>query len=216
MATLATLVDRVEYHAERVTPQGETVGLNTSSIEKQLEEAARVMLRKAPLRVVARLAVTGSVALTNKAGPPPYTEIEVPTDWLRHVHVMLADWERPVYELIDSRSNQHRLQVNSQTQADAYNPVLVLDTNGTDVVLRGYPQDSAPDYAHLAYVDEVPPDGMPEVLIDPMVLRAASRVVQSSMEAGHEPLANRAQRRLAAIKTGERPMRTNTDDQPDS
>jgi hypothetical protein len=215
MATLATLVDRVEYHAERVTPQGETVGLNASSIEKQLEEAAHVVLRKAPLRVVSRLARTGGVSLTNK-GTPPYTQVSLPSAWLRHIHLMLADWKRPAYELIDARSSQHRLQVNSQTQADIYNPVVVLDTSGTGTILKAYPQDSTPDWAHLAYIEEVAPANMPEELVDPMVLRAASRVVQSSMGGGHEPLAQRAQRRLAAIKTGNRPMQTDTDDQPDS
>jgi len=225
MPTKQELIDRVEWHAEQVTVQGESLGLNKDAVYQQLKSATRTVLRKAPARMLRTDTTAGHESGTktkfaNETGPPPYTRVEPPKNYLRFLMLKLTSWERPVYQLIRSRSDQHRLQSNEFAQADTSNPIVVPDTRaGAGKIFRCYPQTANAGWHHFAYVADQAPEAVDSRLIDPVVLLAASQVVQSGIETeadvdAVDKLNQRADRRLVAVQNGEIPLfnRTDTDE----
>lgn len=202
------LIDRVEYQADKVTPAGQSVGINRSSVYQQLGEAGLSILRKAPKHVIKEAGTDASGQTASNVGD--YTQIQLPPKFLRFMSLKLETWDRAVYELVDERSNQWRLQGNSMTQADVANPVaalIALPTVGSGQVIHAYPQDSAPAIGRFAIIEELPPEDIPDELKDIVVLEATGRVLQAQKEAGAEAAYNKAAIQLRQLKVGKTPMR---------
>jgi len=202
-----TLIDRVEYHADKVTPSGQTVGINRQSVYKQLSEAARTIVRQVPRTIVNPVSAVGNGATANNV--QMYTEIELPEDFLRFLHVKLSSWIRPVHFLVDPRSDQWRMQYNAQSRADIYNPVVSImakpQVTGKQVI-QMFPQGTTPTIEFMPYVPETAPEDMPTELRDPMVQRATGRVLQAQKEPGAEAAFAKAQRQINNLDVGELQM----------
>lgn len=201
------LIDRVEYQADKVTPTGQSVGINRESVYQQLGEAGVAIVRQAPRRVLKEAASDGTgQPVTNPTSD--YTEIELPGTFLRFLSLKLAEWNREIFQLVDERSNVWRLQRNTQTRADIAEPKAAILAAPTKdgAILRAYPQDSTPTIDRLVYITETPPEDFPDELVDPMVLRATGRVLQAQKEAGAEAAYQKAARQLQNLQVGQVPM----------
>jgi len=202
------LIDQVEYHADRVTATNQTIGINRSAAYDQLVKAMRLILGgAAPRRAVDESASDGSGQSVKNANSR--TEIELPDDFMRFLSVRLSEWQREVYELVDPRSNVVRLQPNSVTARDTYNPIaakVATPSVSSGQSLYCWPQDSSPAIDSLVYVPETAPENMPSTLEDAMVLHATGYVLAAEKEQGAEVAFQLADRLLQQIEKGQRPM----------
>jgi hypothetical protein len=200
------LIDRVEYQADRVTPSGQSVGLNREAVYLQLDEAADVVLRQAPRDLIDAATTDGASATINNPAGSVFSEVELPADFLRFMLIQLGDWKRPVAQTIDARTDQFRHQYNTYTQADTTNPVVAKlpdPTTSNGQILHCYPQDGTPSISRFAYIGETAPENMPEGLKDIMVLRATARVLQAQKEQGAQAAQARADQQLQSLRTGQ-------------
>jgi len=204
------LIARVEYQTDQVTASSQTIGLNKSSIYTSMIEAARHILRSAPQGVVIETTSDGSSATVSNVGSF-YTEIECPDDFIRFVMLKLADWQMPIFELTDNRSNAYRLQYNTQAQADTYAPLVFLAPKSTpaggssgNAALWCFPQDSAPTVEMFEYVGTTAPEDMPAELVDPMLWHTTARTLQAQKENGFSEAFERAQASMRDIYMGYR------------
>lgn len=201
------LIDLVEYWADKVTPTSQSVGINRDSAYRQLVQAMRNVLQRVPRAALDEASADGSSQTATNAGSA--TEVELPDDFLVFLSVKLSDWERAVYETIDPRSDEHRLQYNTHTQADGYNPTVakVADpTSSNGHKLLCYPQDSAPTVSLFAYVPETAPENVPSTLVDPIVLQATGYVLAANKEGGAETAMTMATQLVRQIERGQSPM----------
>jgi hypothetical protein len=201
------LIDLVEYWADRVTATGQSVGLNRESVYRQLVQAMRNVFQRVPRSALDEAAADGSgQGASNNAGR---TEIAIPEDFLVFLNVELGSWKRAVYETIDPRSDEHRLQYNSHTQSDPYNPTVakVADPSAANGhTLYCYPEGTSPTLDRFAYVPETAPEEVPSTLEDPIVLQATGFVLASSKEQGVETAFSLATQMIRQIERGEAPM----------
>lgn len=201
------LIDEVEYHADQVTATGQTVGINRDSVYNQLVKAMRAIFTQAPRRAIDDATSDGSAqGASNNASR---TEIELPDDFLRFMNLKLAEWKRDVFELVDPRSNRVRMQYNSFTGGDIYNPVAakVATPNATNGhSLYCWPQDSTPTVETFAYLPELAPESAPEILQEAIILQATSYVLAAQKEQGWQMMQAAAQQLLQQIQVGEQPM----------
>lgn len=201
------LIDLVEYWADKVTPTSQSVGINRDSAYRQLVQAMRNVLQRAPRAALDEASADGSSQSATNNGTR--TEVELPDDFLVFMNLELSEWERAVYETVDPRSDEHRLQYNTHTQADAYNPTIakVADPSATNGhVLYCYPQDSTPTVSRFAYVPETAPENVPSTLEDPIVLQATGYVLAANKEGGAETALTMATQLIRQIERGQSPM----------
>lgn len=207
------IIEEVEYHADRVTATNQTVGLNYKSIYGNLVKAMRAVANAAPRTHLDKMSFDGSgqgAVNTNN-----YTVVSLPDDFNRFMEMRLADWNREVYELTDPRSDRVRLMYNTKTAADPQNPVVakVPDPGGGQdpetspgEALRCWPQDSAPSIDRFTYVAEFPPEDVPQVLREAIVLKATAYTLAADKEQGWE-IMDRAHREiLQQLEAGQQPM----------
>jgi hypothetical protein len=201
------LIDQVEHWADRVTPTGQSVGVNRSAVYRQMVQAMRNVLQRAPESAVRQASGDGSAqSATNNDN---YTAIEVPDDLLVFFNLRLASWERAVYETIDPRSDQHRLQYNKNTQADPYNPVIasIADPSAANgEQLHCYPQGEGPTIDRFAYLPETAPENVPSEIQDPMVLQTVGYTLISNKEQGVDLAFSVATQLLQQLRRGQKPM----------
>ena len=201
------MLEMVEYWADKVTATGQSIGLNRESAYRQLVQAMRNVLQAVPLNAVKELTSTpGTLTPTNDGN---YTDVEVPEDLLTFLNLKLADWQRPVHQTIDPRSDQHRLQYNTKTSGDTYNPVVsnVAEASATNgQVYRCWPQDGAPSVDTFNYLPETAPEEVPNDLRDPIITQAAAYVLVSDKEGGVETMFAITDRLIQGIRRGEKVM----------
>jgi len=201
------LIEEVEYHADRVTATGQTIGLNYDAIYNNLVKAMRHVLNTAPRFAVDKAAADGSGQAPTNVNQ--YTEIPIPDDFSRFMDLRLADWKREVFELTDPRSSQVRLQYNAKTQADAQNPVVakVPDPGGASgEALWAWPQDSTPTIERFTYVAETAPEGIPQILKEATILKATSYTLAADKEEGWQIMDRAYQQIISQIEAGQQPM----------
>lgn len=203
-AAQSALIDRVEYRTDQVTAAGQTIGLNRASVYDEMVEAARSVLRKAPMAVILDAAQDGSASTVSSQDA--YALVECPEDFLRFLSLQLAAWKRPVYELTDPRTDLYRLQFNSRSASDTYNPVVVLTPNSTGATgkqaLQAFPGGDSPTIASFEYVGTTAPENMPDELLDAMLWETAGRALQAQKEDGAGAAYELAQQAVNTLLVG--------------
>lgn len=201
------LIDEVEGWADKVTATGQSIGINRESIYQYLARAMRLVLQSVPRDAVDKLASDGSGQSTTNQGS--YTQVVIPEDFLIFLSLELSEWKRTVYEWVDPRSDQHRLQYNSFTAADAQNPVVSkvpAPSTANGEAFRCYPQDSGPTLSEFAYVPETAPEDVPSQLVGPMVLQATGFTLVADKEEGSQMAFDIATLLMEQIERGKTPM----------
>ena len=201
------LLDLVEVWADKVTATGQSIGINRSAVYNQAVQAMRMVLQALPLQAVQEVNTDGSgQAVTNGSS---WTDVEVPTDLLRFLNLMLAEWDRPVHETRDPRSDLARLQYNPNAAGDARNPEIVKmadSGSGTGMVYRCWPQDSTPSIDQFEYVAETAPEDLPEEIQKPTIMQTAGYVLVSDKEQGFNVAFEVAQELMRRIDRNQTPM----------
>lgn len=201
------LVSEVERHADQELATGQTVGTNRASMYSNLVTAMRHVFNAAPREAVDKASADGSgQAVANVYNA---TEIELPDDFTRFMELRLADWKRDLYELVDRRSDQVRMQYNSFTAAGAHNPVATKapDPGGASgELIRCWPQDATPTIDRFAYLPELAPEDAPEILKGAIILYATSYTLAAQREPGHQIMERAANVILRQIEAGQQPM----------
>jgi hypothetical protein len=201
------MIDLVEFWADKVTATNQTIGLNRDATYRQMVQAMRHVLQRVPLNAVKELTGDGSgQSATNNSS---YTEIVVPEDLLTFLNLKLSEWDRPVHETIDPRSNQHRLQYNSVTSGDRRNPVVANVAQASAAngqVYRCWPQDSTPTIDEFNYLPETAPEEVPDGIKDPIITQSAAYVLTSQKEGGVETMFNVTTLLINNIRRGEKMM----------
>lgn len=201
------LIDEVEGWADKVTATGQSIGIQRESAYTYLQRAMRNIFQRVPREALDEASADGSGQTATNTGS--HTEVELPEDFLIFLNLKLSEWQRRVYETIDPRSDQHRLQYNTHTQADPYNPVIAKVADPTAAnghALLCYPQDATPTLETFAYVPETAPENVPSTLTGPIVIQAAAYVLTSDKEQGIETLMAVADRLVGQIQRGQAPM----------
>jgi hypothetical protein len=213
------LVDRVEYHANQVTADAQTVGMNRDAAYTQLEEAGLAMLWQLPRELLMPLSevITTSQGVENSPSLP-FTVLSLPAIYARFVSIQLPSWDRPLYQLGDPRSNHWRLQYNTFTQADPRNPaavatplnidpggVLTLGSNLSEYFLACSPQDPNADLKRFVYIKQTAPENFPDELLDPLVWKATARVLEAQKEGAAVDAEERAMSLMSDLKVGYAP-----------
>ena len=223
------IVDRVEYHADQVTVEQQTIGINRQAAYDQLSEAADALIWMAPRQLVEELSADGSGQTIREADQLPVAELLLPDDHLRFLHLQLSSWSRPTYRLIDPRGNAWRLQYNQYTQADLETPTATMSPRSTSAagadlepvpesgwapltsvvnnpVIYAAPANDTVDT--FAYVPETPPEDLDADLKDIVVWMGTSRVLEAQKEAGARAAEDRALSLMQDLKTGIAPAGT--------
>lgn len=206
------LIEEVEYHADRVTATGQTIGLNYEAIYDNLVKSMRHVLNVAPRFAVDDAAFDGSSQTPTNTNE--YTKVPLPDNFSRFMELRLGDWKREVYELTDPRSNRVRLNYNSKTTADLQNPVVakVPDPGGSQTpgqALRCWPQDApsgTPAIDRFAYVAEMAPEEVPEILKEAVVLKATAYTLAADKEQGWQIMDQAFRQIITQIEAGQQPM----------
>lgn len=201
------LLDLVEFWADRVTATNQTIGLNRESTYDQAVQAMRHVLQRVPLEAVKELTADGSGETVTNNGT--YTDVEVPEDLITFLNLKLSEWDRPVHETIDPKSNQHRLQYNPKTSGDKRNPVVVdvADAGATNGhVYRCWPQDSTPTVETFSYLPETAPEAVPDNLKSPIITQTAGYALVSQKEGGVETMFNVTTLLINNIRRGKKMM----------
>lgn len=203
------LIDQVEGWADKVTATNQSIGINrTATYEVYLQDAMRQVLQAVPHDAVKEASADGSSQAATNPGSE-YTRVPEPADLLIFMNLELAEWDRPVLETVDPRSDQHRLQYNSFTQADARNPIVVSMADAAAASgkeLRCFPQDSTPTLSGFNYIPETAPENVPDALQPAMRAMAASFVLVADKEEGSELMWSVAQRLIQGIRRGQKMM----------
>jgi len=214
------LVDRVEYHANQVTADAQTVGMNRDAAYTQLEEVGLAMLWQLPRDLLMPLAVQRTPALRNSPSLPITTVgLETLQDtYVRLIRIQLESWSRPLYQLSDPRSDHWRLQYNTYTQGDPRNPaaiatplnvdqggVLKQGSNFSRYLLACTPQDPGPSLQELLYIPKTDPENFPDELLDPLVWKATARVLEAQKEGAADDAEERAMSLMSDLKVGYAP-----------
>jgi len=201
------LISEVEVHADKVTPNTQSVGINREAVYDHLVTAMRNVFNSAPRHAVDKASADGSgQSIANVNG---YSEIPIPDDFSRFFSLRVDSWERELYELIDPRSSQVRLQYNQYTSADRYNPVAAKvpdPTGASGEKIRCWPEGSTPSIDEFTYLPELAPENAPEILQESIVLWATSYTLAADGEEGWQVMRNAAQIILQQVEAGQQPM----------
>ena len=201
------LISQVESHADKETPQAQSVGINRKSVYDHLVTAMRNVFNAAPRTAVDEASADGSSE--SASNNVDSTELLLPDDFMRFMSLRLASWERVLYELVDPRSNQIRLQHNTYTAADPYSPVAAkvpAPTESSGEKIRCWPQDDAPTVEEFTYLPELAPESAPEILQEAIILWATSYTLAADGEQGWDVMRQAAQIILQQIQAGQQPM----------
>lgn len=204
------LVEWVEFRVDSITPVGQTPAINHDSIWAELEEAAKAVLRKAPLAFVYPAAKDGTTAMnTAKTTVAGRLTLPLPDDFIRFLRLAVDGWSVPIDDLLDVRANQYRLQLNQFSRAQASAPLGVLvpyPAAASKRAVEAFPAsaDPAPVEAFY-YVGTTSPELMPAELQDGMVWEATARVMLNSKEfnAAQSAMAG-ADRALSGLLVGQK------------
>jgi hypothetical protein len=214
------LVDRVEYHADQVTADAQTVGLNRDAAYGQLKEAALAMLWQLPRDLLMPLAVQSSPPLSNSSSLPITAVFldSLQNTYIRLIRIQLESWNRPLYQLSDPRSDHWRLQYNTYTQGDPRNPAAIatplnVDQGGvlkqgstqSQYLLACTPKDPGPSLQELLYIPKKDPEDFPDELLDPLVWKATARVLEAQKEGAAVDAEERAIDLMSDLKVGYAP-----------
>ena len=101
-------------------------------------------------------------AITNLTTTPAWSRHEgsngdgyivLPTDFLRFLDIKIKDWDARVYELIESGSNEEKMQRSRWGQGTKEKPKAMLDTdNNGKRIVRYWPGDKNMELDLLTYV----------------------------------------------------------------
>ena len=201
------MIDMVEYWADKVTAAGQSIGITRPSVYKQLVQSMRLVLQAVPFDAVMETPADGSGQTASNDGN--YTDVVAPGDLLKFLALRFTDWNRPVHEWVDPRSETAGLQYNSYATGDAQNPVVtrVPDSSAAHgTVFRAWPQDSVPTAKTFEYVPEMAPEKAPDDLQDIIIVQAAGYALVSDNEAGAETAFAIATELIRMIDRGKTPM----------
>ena len=201
------LIDRVEYRSDQVTAAGQTIGLNRQSVYDEMVEAARGILRKAPMALTLEASSDGTSADTSVTNA--YTLVECPDDYIRFLSLKLSGWKRPVYELTDPRTNLYRLQFNTRAASDSYNPVAVITPNSAPSgmnsgkqAIQAFPKDDPPTVEQFEYIGTTAPEVIPDELVDAMLWETTGRALQAQKGEGAGAAYELAQQSINNLRVG--------------
>jgi hypothetical protein len=202
------LIAQVEVHADKVTPDTQSVGINREAVYDHLVTSMRNIFNAAPRHAIDKASADGSGQTISNINE--YSEIELPDDFSRFLSLRLDSWMRELYELVDPRSNQVRLQYNTYTSADGYNPVAtkVADPTGASgEKVRAWPQaSSTPTITEFTYLAETAPENAPEILKEAIILQATSYTLAADGEEGWDVMRQASNIILRQVEAGQQPM----------
>jgi hypothetical protein len=153
-----------------VSPDMEFVKPVSAYIDEFLNDAASLILKILPLRVLEHTDIPGKVAIEDEVATIP-----LPGDFIRIAKVKFTDWKRPVLAAIPDNNPLYKLQSNPFLRAGKVKPVVALAVKDGEASLECF-TTSIKDGAELKYIAKALPEQLPDDLIEPLTWQCAAIV----------------------------------------
>jgi len=179
------VIDRVQYYADLVTKNEQTIGIDEGNVYRNLVAAMTQVFNSAPEAALDR--ESKDATDQDATNEHSRTEIVIPDGFMRLLELRLDGWGREVYDWYAPTSEVVSLQYDEYTRHGPDDPVVAkVPAPGAPSghAFRCWPQSKAESTDRFAYLGETRPENISSPLQEPVAMWAASYTLSAGKYEG--------------------------------